>query len=219
MPLQRQNSIKPEDQAMYPTIHSSSEVTRPEERTLRFDDHTDVTALGISLEETSYRVPANLPLRPAGLPLRIAHPQAECPLPHATAQFFKFHWSVWLAPCTAFSLLLLSIALIVLRIPSWWLVIPTLLLSVGFAWSCWDLAQHRLWIDESGIGFGHPQRPQQYIPWSMLAGVHQQRCLGGQVLILMHQEHVDHRVEVAHLAHLSLIKRLILSQQQRLNAK
>lgn len=218
--MQRPYAIKPEDQAMYPMIHSSPEVERPntEERTLRFDDHTDVTAFGISLEETSYRVPANLPVRPEGLALHVPqqHDQPASPSPHA--QYFVLNWTVWLAPCAAFALLLASGALIALRVQSWWLLLPALMLLVGFVWSCWDLAQHRLWIDESGIGFGHPQRLSRHITWQMLVGIDQRRCVGGQVLILMHHKGADHSLEVAHLAQLPQIKRLILSQQQRRHA-
>ena len=203
---------------MYPTIPSSTEIKRssPEERALRFDDHTDVAALGISLDETSYRVPANLPVRPDGLTLRTPSYCDDTPIPSAHAQFFQLGWSVWLAPCAAFLLLLLSIGLIAFRIQSFWLIAPTLLLCAGFAWSCWDLAQQRLWVDESGIGFGHAKRPIHYMSWSMLAGIDQRRCLGGQVLILMHQYQPDQRIEIPHLAQVGQIKRLIWSHQQRL---
>lgn len=203
---------------MYPTLPSVPEVERPEhkERTLRFDDHTDVAAFGISLEETSYRVPANLPVRPEGLALHTPHYRQEIPTPASHAQFFGLQWSVWLAPCAALLLLLLSVGLIAFRVQSLWLILPTVLVCAGFVWSCWDLAQHRLWIDDAGIGFGRRGRPLHYMSWSMLAGIDQRRCLGGQVLILMHQQHTDQCIEIAHLAQIGQIKRLIWSHQQRL---
>lgn len=203
---------------MYPTIHSLPEVERPEikERTLRFDDHTDVTAFGISLEEASYRVPANLPLRPEGLALQTPRYPHDIPQPSPHAQFFHLQWSVWLAPSVALLLLLVSVGLIAFRVQSLWLMVPTVLVCAGFVWSCWDLAQHRLWIDDAGIGFGRRERPLHYMSWSMLAGIDQRRCLGGQVLVLMHQHHADQRIEIAHLAHIGQIKRLIWSHQQRL---
>lgn len=170
---------------------------------LRFDDQTDLTALGIDDEPHDWRLPANLPAKPKGLALGAAQPATTWVTQEVSILQYQPDWRVWIVPMFATILMLGCLGLISFRLPianSVLLILSLAMLTV-LCWSIHGLRQQRLVIDQQGISYGittEPKSPAQ-IGWDDLVGVAQQRCFAGRTLIVMSRHGVDHSIRIAYL--------------------
>lgn len=180
---------------------------------LRFDDHTDLTALGVDAEPHDWRLPANLPSKPKGLRLDAARPAVTGSTQEVSILHYQPDWRIWIVPTFSAILMLFCLGLVSFRLSigsSVLLMLYSLVLTL-LAWSMYGLRQQRLVVDRHGVSYRHAmaqdtlhQYPQQHaktlqIPWGDLVGIASERCFAGRTLIVMSRHGVDHSIRIAYL--------------------
>jgi len=170
---------------------------------LRFDDHTDLTALGIDAEPHDWRLPANLPAKPKGLALGAAPPAAKWIAQEVSILQYQSDWRIWIVPLCSATLMLCCLGLIGFRLSmssSMLLMLCSLVLTL-LGISVYHLRQPRLVVDQHGLSYGITTEPksQTQIGWDDLVGITQQRCFAGRTLIAMSRHGVDHSIRIAYL--------------------
>lgn len=170
---------------------------------LRFDDETDLAALGLHTEAHDWRLPANLPAKPKGLALSAPKPSATWTEQELPILQYQPDWRVWIVPVFAFSLMLSCLGLISFRLPiaNSVLVVLSITMLTILCWSIYNLRQQRLVVDQGGILYSSTATAQAAakIGWDDLVGISNQRCFAGRTLILMSRHGVDHSIRIAYL--------------------
>jgi hypothetical protein len=175
------------------------------EPSLRFDDDTDLEQLGICAEELTWRLPANLPRKPIGLSLISPQYDVSALLAQLDAEQYAPSWRLFGVPCLGLLMLVACVALVAIRLPTFWLLLPVALGLLVFVWSCIDLQQHRLIIDMHGIHYGVPHRlPEYSVPWLALVGVTLSEGLVGPTLLIMHRQGPDASLSLTGIRHAQL---------------
>jgi hypothetical protein len=172
------------------------------EPSLRFDDDTDLDQLGISAEELTWRVPANLPRKPTGLSLSSPKYDVSALLAQLDAEQYAPSLRLLWVPCLGLLMLTACLGLVAVRLPTLWLWLPFVVGLAVFVWSCIDLNQHRLMIDMHGIHYGVPHRlPEYSVPWLALVGVSLKGGLVGPTLLIMHRQGPDASLSLTGIKH------------------
>lgn len=170
---------------------------------VRFDDHTDLAALGWQTEAHDWRLPANLPEKPKGLALIAQRSAVEWMAQELPILQYQPDWRVWIVPIFAFTLMLSCLGLISFRLSmsSTALIVLGAGLMLVLAYSAYRLRQQRLIIDRDGIVYATDRtpRPTAQIQWADLVGVASERCFAGRTLIVMSRHGVDHSIRIAYL--------------------
>lgn len=191
------------------------------EHCLRFDDDTDLAALGLNTEAHDWRLPANLPAKPKGLTLGGRQASAEWIEQELAILQYRPDWRVWIVPVFAFGLMLscLSLASLRLSIDHSALLLMTSSMLLILAYTAYTLRQQRLTIDQHGIAYSATTDCQNRtkIGWSDLVGIASERCFAGRTLILMSRNGVDHSIRIAYLPtqQVSQLIRLLRTQLAR----
>lgn len=194
-----------------PSIHTDTDA-------LRFSDETDLAALGISTEELTWRVPANLPRKPTGLSLTTPNYDVSAVLAQLDAEQYGPCFKLFAVPCLGLCIFMLCLALVAVRVPTLWLLLPMACGWLVFMGSCIDLSRHRLTIDLHGIHYGLPnQLPECSIPWLAVAGVGLQHGWAGSKLVIMHRQGPDESLSLSGLRQPDQALAQIRRYQQQLN--
>lgn len=172
-------------------------------QTLRFDDDTDLAALGFDTEAHDWRLPANLPTKPKGLALSAVQPSAGWIAQELPILQYQPDWRIWIVPLFSATLMLGCLGLISFRLSishSILLMLVSLVLIL-LAWSSYCLRQQRLVVDRQGVSYAPASQRQQtvQISWGDLVGIATERCFAGRTLILMSRHGVDHSIRIAYL--------------------
>lgn len=194
---------------------------------LRFDDHTDLTALGIDIEPHDWRLPANLPSNPKGLRLDAARSASTGITQEVSILHYQSDWRIWIVPTFSAVLMLCCLGLVGFRLSmgsSVLLMLCSLVLTL-LAWSVYGLKQQRLVVDRHGVSYQHALTPDQQhqhakavqIPWTDLVGIASERCFAGRTLILMSRHGVDHSIRITYLPEQKIdqLTRLLRTQLAR----
>lgn len=188
------------------------------EPSLRFDDDTDLDQLGISAEELTWRLPANLPRKPVGLSLLGPQYDVSALLAQLDAEQYAPSWRLFGVPCLGLLMLMACLGLVAVRLPTLWLLLPLLMGVAVFVWSCLDLSKHRLIIDMHGIHYGIPHHlPEYSVPWLAVVGVTLKEGLVGPTLLIMHRHGPDASLSLTGIRHASLAFGHIQRFQQELH--
>lgn len=173
---------------------------------LRFDDHTDLTALGIDTEPHDWRLPANLPATPKGLTLGAAQPATAWTAQEVSILHYQPDWRIWIVPVFCAILMLCCLGLVGVRLSignSILLMLYSLALTL-LAGSIYGLRQQRLVVDRHGVSYVsatmHRQaRSDAQIQWADLVGIASERCFAGRTLIVMSRHGINHSIRIAYL--------------------
>jgi len=173
---------------------------------LRFDDHTDLTALGIDAEPHDWRLPANLPSNPKGLRLDAARSASTGITQEVSILHYQSDWRIWIVPTFSAVLMLCCLGLVGFRLSigsSILLMLYSLVLTL-LGWSVYGLRQQRLVVDRHGVSYRSTAvRSQAHsdaqIQWADLVGIASERCFAGRTLIVMSRHGVDHSIRIAYL--------------------
>lgn len=166
---------------------------------IRFDDDTDLAALGLSTEAHDWRLPANLPAKPKGLALGLYQTSTEWIEQEFAILHYQPDWRVWIVPILAFSLMLSCLSLVSLRLP----VANSVLLGLAvtmlliLTYTAQMLRQQRLMVDQHGVAYA--AITARHIGWNDLVGITSERCFAGRTLILMSRHGVDHSIRMSYL--------------------
>lgn len=173
------------------------------EHCLRFDDDTDLAALGLNTEAHDWRLPANLPAKPKGLALGSRQTATRWIEQELEILQYRPDWRVWIVPVFAFSLMLscLSLASLRLSIDNSVLLLMSSSMLLILAYSAYTLRQQRLTIDKHGVAYSATttRHGRTTIDWPDLVGIASERCFVGRTLILMSRNGVDHSIRIAYL--------------------